>query len=527
MPRLRTAAVATLLVVPIVAGGFLLQEPPVRANAALFEQVASLVRNQYVDTIPTSAIYEKAAQGLVEELRDPYSELVPPRETEAFNRAIGGRYGGTGMLLGNPAKGIVTVDRVFPNTPAEEAGVREGDHIVAVDTTQTVNIPFDQVSNLLRGEPGSKVTVTYARPGVVEPIKLTFTRRVIHVPAVNYSTIVGDHIGYIPLQTFNENAAEEVSAAVESLAKQGARALVLDMRDNGGGIVEQSLQTASLFLQPGQDIVSVRSRNQPTETLRAAGKHLDRQVPLVVLVDGGSASATEIVAGALQDHDRALIIGTNSFGKGLVQSVYNLSGGYNLKLTTGKWFTPSGRSIHRERKLLDDGSFVEVHPDSLGANVPRPTFKSDEGRTVYGGGGIRPDVIVPDDSLTTAERDFLRAAAPKVQQINKVLQDYALELKGTMPRDFVTPAAWSTELMRRLAAEGVKLDPKYEAAERTFLTHDLATRVTRMTFGEGAAKVRNLSEDKPLLKAIELLEKSTTQAQLLASAPAQPAPVRK
>jgi carboxyl-terminal processing protease len=363
---------------------------------------------------------------------------------------------------------------------------------------------------------------------VTEPIKLKFTRRVVHVPAVTYSTIVGDHIGYIPLQTFNENTAEEVSAAVEGLAKQGARALILDMRDNGGGIVEQSLQTASLFLQPGQEIASVRSRNQPTETLRAAGKHLDKQVPLVVLLDGGSASATEIVAGALQDHDRALVVGTNSFGKGLVQSVYSLNGGYNLKMTTGKWFTPSGRSIHRERKLLENGEFVEVHPDSLtAADMARPTFKSDGGRVVYGGGGIRPDVIVADDTLTKPERDFLRAAAPLGGKINKVLQDYALELKGTVPRDFSPPAAWTTELMRRLAADSVKLDPKFDAAENSILSRDLANRVARMSYGDAAAKLRIIAEDKPLMKAIELLQKNTTQAQLLAAVPVQPAPTNK
>lgn len=518
MPRLRTAAAAALLVVPIVAGGFLLQEPPARANAALFQQVMSLVQTQYVDTLPSPAVYEKAARGLVRELNDPYSELLSPKQSEVFNRSTGGRYGGTGMLISeaSPGKGIV-VQRVFPNTPAEEAGVREGDHIVAVDTFPTQNLPSTQVSDLLRGEPGSKVTVVYARPGVTEPIKLHFTRRVVHVPAVAFTGMLGDHVGYIPLQTFNENAAGEVRAAVDQLVKQGAKGLVLDMRDNGGGIVEQALETSSLFLRDGQEIASVRSRSQPTEVLRSSGKHLALEVPLVVLLDGGSASATEIVAGALQDHDRALVLGTTSFGKGLVQSVYQLSDGYQLKMTTAKWYTPSGRSIHRERKLVN-GEFVEVHPDSTkNDSTQKPKFKSDGGRIVYGGGGIRPDIVVNEDTLPTIERDFFRAAASQGQIIATVLQDYSLELKGTVAPDFKVPATWGTELMRRLTAAGVKIDPKFDATARQVLTRDIENRVTRLTFGDAAAKARSLDEDHQLLKAVELLQRNTTQAQLLAA----------
>jgi carboxyl-terminal processing protease len=526
MPRFRTAAVATLLFVPLVAGGFYLERAPERANALLLQQVMQLVTTAYVDTLPASATYAKAATGLVRELNDPYSELLPPKESEDFERQTGGRYGGTGMLLGEPQPGVIIVDRVFPNTPAEEGGVREGDRVVGVDTAQAAELTLDKVSNLLRGDPGSKVSVIYARPGVAGPIKLQFTRRVIHVPAVDYTAMLGDHIGYIPLQTFNENAADEVAAAIDTLVGQGAKGLVLDMRDNGGGIVEQSLETASLFLRNGQAIASVRSRAEPEETLRSTGRHLALTIPLVVLLDGGSASATEIVAGALQDHDRALVVGTTSFGKGLVQSVYELDGGYHLKMTTGKWFTPSGRSIHRERKLLPNGAFVEVHPDSLAKeNMVRPTFRSDAGRVVYGGGGIRPDVLVPDDTLSKAERDFLRAAATHGQEINTVLQDYARELKGTVSRDFTPSAAWDAELMRRIAAAGVTIDPRFQAGARSYLMRDLSQRVARLAFGDAVARERSVADDHQLTKAIELLQRSSTERDLLALASAA-APAR-
>src|SRR5262245_16980617 len=259
MPRFRTAAAATLLLVPMVAGGFLLQEPPVRTNA-LFDQVRAIVEQKFVDTLPRSATFEKAARGLVRELNDPYSELLSPKQSEAFTRATGGRYGGTGMSLGEASTGEIFVQRVFPNTPAEEAGVREGDRILQVDTTPVAKLTITALSELLRGTPGSRVTLTYARPGMTEHIKLRFTRREVHVPAVAYTAVFGGEVGYIPLQTFNENAAGEVRAAIENLTGQGAKGLVLDMRDNGGGIVPQALETASLFLRDGQEIASIRSR---------------------------------------------------------------------------------------------------------------------------------------------------------------------------------------------------------------------------------------------------------------------------
>ena len=522
---MRTAAVTTLLLVPIVAGGFLLQAPPVRASARLFDQVKTLVETRYVDSVPDPELFEKAARGLVRELNDPYSELFTPKESETFNRSTNGRYGGTGMLL-EEQKGIgVIVSRVFPHTPAEAAGVQEGDRIIAIDGASTQDWEITKISDKLRGTPGSQVAVTYARPGVSEPIKLRFTRAIVHVPAVAYTGVLKDNIGYIPLQTFNENTAEEVSDAVDGLEKQGAKGIVLDMRDNGGGIVDQALAVSSLFLQEGQEIVSVRARNTDPEIARAHGDHLSSNIPLVVMVDGGSASATEIVAGALQDHDRALIVGTTSFGKGLVQSVFPLDGGYYLKMTTGKWYTPSGRSIHRERKLLPDGRFVETHPDSLetdSARKSRPAYRSDAGRTVYGGGGITPDVIVADDTLSTNEQEFLKTIAAKGQIVQSELENYAFELKGTVKRDFTVPAAWTTEIERRLASKGVKIDPKYQASATRLFGRELEHRVARLAFGDFAAKERELPQDRQLEEAMALLEKAATQRELFTVARLEP-----
>jgi carboxyl-terminal processing protease len=523
MPRPRTAAVASLLLIPMVAGGFLLQQAPVRATPRLFEQVLSIVANRYVDSLAGADLFEKASKGLVRELNDPYSELFAPKQSEEFNRSTGGRYGGVGMLLEEQKAGAgisIVVRSVFPHTPAEEGGVLEGDRIVRVDTLVTVDTKIDRVSDALRGVPGTTVQVTFARPGVPEPVKLAFKRAIVHVPAVPYSTMIGDKIGYIPLQTFNENTADEVQAAAAKLEKEGAHGIILDLRDNGGGIVDQALAVSSLFLKSGQAIVNVRSRNAPDEVARASTDHLDAQPPLVILTDGGTASASEIVAGALQDHDRALVLGTTSFGKGLVQSLFPLDGGYALKITTGKWYTPSGRSIHRERTLLGDGRLVETRPDSLETEAQkksRPTYSSDVGRTVYGGGGITPDVIVPDDTLSAAEQEFLRSLAPKAQAFVTTLNQYAFELKSSAGPTFAVTPAWRTELRRRLNAAGVPVDAKYEPAATKILDRELDRRVARLVLGDAGAKARTIGDDHQLARALQLLSVARTQEQLFAA----------
>jgi carboxyl-terminal processing protease len=494
MLRPRTAAVTSLLLIPMVAGGFLLQQAPARATPRLFDQVLAIVANRYVDSLQSPEVFEKAAKGLVRELNDPYSELLAPRQSEEFNRATGGRYGGVGMLLEEQKTGnntSIIVSRIFPHTPAEDGGVREGDRIVRVDSLPTADAKIDKVSDALRGVAGTSVQVVFQRPGVAEPVKLSFKRAIVHVPAVPYSAMVGDRIGYIPLQTFNENTADEVETAATKLVSQGAHGLILDLRDNGGGIVEQALAVSSLFLKSGQPIVNVRSRNAPDEVARASSEQLPSQPPLIILTDASTASASEIVAGALQDHDRALVLGTTSYGKGLVQSLFPLDGGYALKITTGKWYTPSGRSIHRERKLLADGRYVEARPDSLETEAEkkaRPSYRSDGGRVVYGGGGITPDVLVLDDTLLTTEQEFLRSLAPKAQSFVTVLNQYAFELKSVAPRAFAISAAWRTELRRRLGSAGITIDPKHEPAATRILDRELDRRLSRLVLGDAGAR---------------------------------------
>jgi len=285
-----------------------------------------------------------------------------------------------------------------------------------------------------------------------------------------------------------------------------------------------------MFLKQGQQLASVKGRDGAQENYTAKAAPLADSIPMVILTDERSASASEIVAGALQDHDRALVVGQTSFGKGLVQGVYNLDGGYALKLTTGKWFTPSGRTIQRPRKFVN-GQFVEEQPDTSETNVSkktRPAYKSDAGRTVYGGGGITPDVIVQDDTLTTSEQQFTKLIAPKSQDFFTALADYSSELAKTAQPNFTVQPAWLDEFYTRLQAKGVIADRKtYDAATR-YVTRALEQRVSHFASGDSTAKRRDLPYDAPLRKAIDLLEKGASQRDLfaLAGEPLAAAPVR-
>jgi len=318
---LTLAAVAT----PLMVGGFVIQERTTRDGVRLFEQVMSIVGDRFVDSVGASALYEKAARGLLKELKDPYTELYTPKQLEAFNTTTGGFYGGVGMLI-EEQEGSIVISKVYPHTPAEEAGIHEGDKIIQVDTASTRGWRIDQVSSKLKGEPGTKVTAKFARPGWSDPISATFTRRVIRIPAIPFGIMLDGKIGYVPVQNFNETSSTELAQQILRLQREGAKGLVLDLRQNPGGFLDQALEMSNLFLAKGQEILSVRDRQGVSELHKAERDPVAPKLPLVILTDAYTASAAEIVAGALQDHDRALIVGTTSFGKGLVQSVYHPEG---------------------------------------------------------------------------------------------------------------------------------------------------------------------------------------------------------
>jgi len=513
----RVLYVAAGALLGAVAVGFFRETQTARDGARLFDQVLSLVEGRYVDSVDAGALFEKAAHGLVAELKDPYSELFSPKLTKQFNTATGGRYGGVGMLI-EDQQGAIVIQRVYPNTPAERAGIRDGDRIIEIDGASTRGWKTSEVSEKMQGEPGSPVRVRFLRPTVATPIDVKFTRAVIRIPAVPYALMLNDGVGYIPLQTFSETAANEVSNQLVRLQGEGARAVVLDLRGNQGGFLDQALATANLFLRRGQEIVSVRSRTEATQKAFAETDPVAPIVPIVILTNGLSASASEIVAGALQDHDRALIVGTTSFGKGLVQTMYPLDGGWSLKITTGKWYTPSGRSIHKQRNADLEEVDTSAAPEDLSK---RPVFKSDSGRTVYGGGAITPDLFVRPDTISTPERALAQKLNTKPQEVYIAVYDYALSLKDKVTPSFTMQHEWRDELFRRIRDKGVDVaKPEWDAGHEyvdRILVHQIAT----LAFGDSTTKRIELHDDNQLLAAIDLLKRGRTLHDLFSIAAAQ------
>jgi len=509
MRRYRKTITAALIMIPGVAGGWVLRGLAPESNARVFGQVLQLVRQEALEGLTDEQIYERAARGLVDRMDDDYADLYSPEELATFSREqLGSAYGGLGMQI-EDQQGTITVTRVFPNTPAERGGVRAGDRVVAVNGESTRGLKLEEVSGRLIGEPGTTVEAAFARAGVGEPISGTFTRAVVHVPAVPYGIVLDGGVGYLPLQKFNEDATRDVVNTIRSLQLRGAKSFVLDLRGNTGGSLDEALMISNLFLKAGLEIARVEYREREPDVYTARNATLLADAPVAILTDGFSASASEIVAGALQDHDRGIVVGTTSFGKGLVQQIYQLDGGWAMKMTTGSWLTPVGRSLQRERN--DDGSPVTAD------TAARPEFRSTGGRVVYGGGGVTPDLFVRPDTMDSAEQEFTRLLGAKGQLFYIAVYDQALAVKDAVTPQFTVTPQWREQLWTRLqAAELPVTRTQYDAA-RPLIDRSLEQRVAGLAFGDSAAFRRFVPYDAQLRAAADLLRQATSQKELYAA----------
>ena len=525
--RSRGIVAAAVLSSALVSGGWLIEREaaahtPLDANAGarLFDQVVAHVRRDFVDTLPDSLLYRKAVAGVLGELHDPHTVFLDERRLSRLDESTSGHYAGVGIQMDVRDSGI-TVVATLRGTPAEQAGISSGDRIVEIDGKSARGLTAEEALKTLRGPAGTNVRVMVERPGVTAPLTFTLRRRDIQVNPVQHAILLQDGVGYADLTVFSSEAATDLSRAVDSLRSAGARSLVLDLRRNPGGLLDQGIGVADLFLDPGQAIVSTRGRTADENRAfadRAPQRWKD--MPVVVLTDSVSASASEIVAGALQDHDRALVVGTTTFGKGSAQRVFRIRGGA-VKLTTALWYTPNGRSINRPRTAastvpgLDD----EPAPDST---KPRPKFKTDAGRTVLGGGGIVPDVVVPGREVTKHEKVLQEALGARTPRFRDALVDYAIALKasrGVVSQDFTVTPAMRDELYRRLQARGIVVDRAVYDSAQTLVNRALGVQITRFVFGPQAEFARSLREDADLAKARELLRGTSTPAELVRRSP--------
>ncbi len=518
----RRSVVLVTALATLVLGAWLLQRGASHASAVygrarVFSSVVERIADLYVDSIDASQLYDLAIDGMLRNLDDPYTEFLRADDLEDLILATRGEYSGLGLHI-EVTGGWLTVVTPLVGTPADEAGIEAGDRIVEVDSVVTYGWSSDKASAALRGDPGTTVAITVVRGGLPGPLRFEIEREQIHVTSVRHAALVALDIGYVRLETVGTRSAEELTDAISRLRDSGARKLILDLRFNPGGLLDQGVAVSELFLDPGEAVVSIRGR--PGAMARTYDADQPQQwgdMPLAVLVNEFSASAAEIIAGALQDHDRALVIGTPSFGKGVVQTIFQISRTEALRLTTGGWYTPSGRSIHRER-----GSVLRVPPEGLDSTGPLAgtVFRSDGGRELMGGGGIHPDVVVARaGTVTAAERRFQRQLGSNIQTFSAVVSNYALELKEAelVPdaESFEVTQRMRSVLLRRIRERGIAMPSAVWSGARDLVSHELLRRTLRYVFGREVEMRYEVLRDAVVGKAIDLLRDVESQEELL------------
>ncbi len=533
--RQRWGVIVTVSVISFLSGGWLLQRGTaaggnVYQQARLFDDVLGHVSAYYVDSLGETDLYEKATEGMLEQLKDPYSVLLTGDDYKALTEQTSGNYAGLGIQI-DVRDGWITVVAPLPETPAERAGVQTGDQIIEVDGKSTEGWKNDEAVKALRGVAGSKIIITVRRSGIPEPLEYPLTRAQIHMRSVPAGIQFDGGVGYISLNPVSETSAGELRQEITAMRRKGMKSLILDLRFNPGGLLDQGVEVSDLFLDSKQEIVSTRGRARgSTKQFFDDARQAWPELPIVVLVNEGSASAAEIIAGALQDHDRAVVVGTPTFGKGLVQTLFPLGEGVALKLTTARWFTPSGRTIQRtveseedqlEQAALEATDTLLGEPDpsaSDSAIRARPVYRTGAGRIVRGGGGIVPDLVVPSDSLSEGEREFLKALGSNLPQYRDVLTGLALEQKSTKKitsETFTVTPEMRQRVFQRLKEKGVGLTAEEFSKGAPLTDEQLGYEITRYVFGRPAEVRRRVGDDRQVQTALDLLRQAQSPKELL------------
>ncbi len=489
------------------------------AEPEILAQTVARISRLSVDGVSDSTLWEAAIDGLIGALDDPYAELFTEVESDAWEEETTGNYSGIGLQI-TLLNEEVTVTAVFRSTPAKQVGIIVGDIIVGVNTNDASDWTTGMAADSIRGPVGTDVLVKIKRAGFDEPIGFDITRAQVHVPAVHYG-VLESNIGYVLLDRVARNAAQEMNSALAELAD--TRGLVIDLRRNPGGFLDESLMLADLFLKPGSTLASTVQRRPDaeayeteTDSFEDRWPQLVPDLPIVILVDRFTASGAEILAGALQDYDRALVLGERSFGKGVVQTVMRLPYSRRLRFTTGSWHTPLGRSLQRAR----DSQFRPIAEDL----DTFPRVNTAQGRSLINGGGIFPDLALADDTTTLVERELIRAVNEQEVPLGLRLAELGFEAAGARRDEGTEDPALTDEefdgFIARLVEEGLSEDQLSDEGVRTYLRWRGRITVAQRMDDLGAEADIRMERDPVLSEAVRLLLNSTSQVQLFEAAEA-------
>ena len=492
------------------------------AEPEILAQTVARISRLSVDGVSDSTLWEAAIDGLIGALDDPYAELFTEVESDAWEEETTGNYSGIGLQI-TLLNEEVTVTAVFRSTPANQVGIIVGDIIVGVNTNDASDWTTGMAADSIRGPVGTDVLVKIKRAGFDEPIGFDITRAQVHVPAVHYG-VLESNIGYVLLDRVARNAAQEMNSALAELAD--TRGLVIDLRRNPGGFLDESLMLADLFLKPGSTLASTVQRRPnaeayetETDSFEDRWPQLVPDLPIVILVDRFTASGAEILAGALQDYDRALVLGERSFGKGVVQTVMRLPYSRRLRFTTGSWHTPLGRSLQRAR----DSQFRPIAEDL----DTFPRVNTAQGRSLINGGGIFPDLALADDTTTLVERELIRAVNEQKVPLGLRLAELGFEAAGARRDEGTEDPALTDEefdgFIARLVEEGLSEDQLSDEGVRTYLRWRGRITVAQRMDDLGAEADIRMERDPVLSEAVRLLLNSTSQVQLFEAAEAEQA----
>ncbi len=523
---------AIVLTVGIVLGtqiGKVFPGDNLRDSIIKFNDVLTLTEKYYVEQVDTQTLVEAAINGMLGKL-DPHSIYIPAKQLQSIEESFRGDFEGIGIEF-QVVNDTLTVVSPISGGPSEALGIQSGDRIVKIDGKDAIGLTNEDVRKKLRGKKGTKVNVTILRSGVKDPIEYEIVRDKIPLYSVDTHFMMDNKTGYVSVSRFAEKTYDELTEALTDLKKDGMKQLIVDLRGNPGGYLNQAVKIADLFIDGQKKIVYTKGRkSQFDEEYDASKPSPYEKIPLIVLINEGSASASEIVSGAIQDWDRGLIVGETSFGKGLVQRQFDLSDNSAIRLTISKYYTPSGRLIQRDYKEGKEEYYSEVHnrDEQEGNNInhkeetdsTKPVFKTSRGRVVYGGGGITPDYIIKSDKMTDYTINLLKnnviyqfVLSYLDHNSSSINEKYGDDLQK-FNDEFEVNAELEKSFLSFAGSKDIEFNSKQYETDRDYILARLKAQIARNFWkNEGWYSVL-LKQDNQVTKALTLFNEAKDLAKL-------------